>query len=761
MEESRIDYRRVSLGLRAPRLAVLIDSNCQWSDCLALVQTLTGIWGGATFAVIPTDGQSISPLFWRLLKLHDPDWLMAFDALQVSDGLEEALQKRHSVASQWGDQVQRLWPDGAGYPLTAVYDALPDDGSLPEIVDLTVKADALVQLMIYASTGRLSDATREKLAERGAKTVPRELVFADDMGGLYELATEIWEPGVRHDHRFYPFALSSLHLGLYLTLPSDFLRHGLVVVCGDRIEDFAYFWTLRALRGLPLFSNVYWAPMFDESEVTGHRDYRQLWTWLAEAIHRIFRDVWGDKRVLVTSASLGLERLDGVGHALSAATMIRRELLPTTVVLPNDFEQVAPYVARFWERENTPSENTSMMAFVDGEGKAVLETPVPSRVTFNFESEMRWIVEAIVEGVRLPTRRTLSELLMRSEALASNRISRDGVAFTAVSDLKSPAVAPRSLLVQPTLRLPVDWEVFATLCEAEDLTIAPSDKGHYERESLRLFGNLESFGREFREQRVAAALFKFLDQSPNKPGVSDEGVKISGREDRVLDMKALTKIWDGDQEAAEAFVNRYLERSLIRRGLLIVKCPYCRRADWYRLAELSDSVTCHRCSRQYVFPADASVYFKLDELLAQALRHGSHLPLLALDVLRRRSTLSFLHTTACDISKVGAKKEKPWLEVDFFAIADGAFIVGECKRNGKLEKSEKTQLKRYTELCRLLRPDRFVVATDEPDWSQGASAFFDTLENDLQRHDVQLSRLTGRDIGWPPGASRLGSARPH
>ncbi|MBI4302162.1 MAG: hypothetical protein HY664_06120 [Chloroflexi bacterium] len=636
---------------------------------------------------------------------------------------------------------------------------------MPKVTDLTVDADGLVQLLIQATTGSLSDTTRKELAKRGVDTIKQRIVFNDGLSRLYDLTSDVWEPLSRMNHSFYPFHLSSVHLGLYIDPIGSLEAHALVAVCGDTIEDFAYYWTLRALRGLPLASNVYWVPLFEQPQVDGNRDYKRLWPWLANAIEGTLSHVYIDKRILTTSVSLGLEQLSGVGQALYRASPIHPmsaswgedpppadplSSLPTAVVAPNNFKQLRPYRTEFWETENTPNVNAHIVQFLDGEAMAVLETPTPSKVDFNYESNMRWIVEAVVDGLKVPSRPALTELLMRPHKWADCRVSKSGVAFTAVSAFRQGGAATRSLLVRPNLRLPTDWQVIQALCEAEGLRVAPSDKGHYERETLRLFGGLESFAKELGHPQVKATLFKFLDDSPNQAGVVDKGVKISGREGRVLDLRALHKIWLGDETAARDFANRYLEKRIIQRGVLIVKCPHCRKADWYRFAELSDSVTCHRCSREFVFPADAAIYFRLDEVVAQAFRHRSYVPLLVLDLLRRRSTVSFLNTTACDVFRSESEGRKPWLEADFFAISDGELIIGECKRQATLSGSEKKQLNRYIELCKLMRPDRFLVATEAPQWSDETRQFFEELAKNLEGSDVRLEPFTGSDLGWLP-----------
>src|SRR4051812_47616488 len=100
MDPTLVEYRRVSLGIRAPRPAVLVSSESDWSVCLSLVETLSGIWGGDTFGIIPTDGETIPSIFWKLLKIHDPDWFLVFARnVAVSDSLTDLLFRSHAVAT--------------------------------------------------------------------------------------------------------------------------------------------------------------------------------------------------------------------------------------------------------------------------------------------------------------------------------------------------------------------------------------------------------------------------------------------------------------------------------------------------------------------------------------------------------------------------------------------------------------------------------------------------------------------------------------
>jgi len=105
VQPTRIVTRHVSLAVRAPRVAVFINHDAPWTTCLGLVQTLTETWGGATFAIIPTDGRRIDSVFWGLIRRHDPDWFVQFGDINVTDGLKRRVLNYHSVPLPEHDEI--------------------------------------------------------------------------------------------------------------------------------------------------------------------------------------------------------------------------------------------------------------------------------------------------------------------------------------------------------------------------------------------------------------------------------------------------------------------------------------------------------------------------------------------------------------------------------------------------------------------------------------------------------------------------------
>jgi hypothetical protein len=725
---------------------VLVGSDCTWGHCICVIGALTQFWGGAACAVVPTDGQSISPLFWQLLKRYDPDWVVRYgDTVEVADSLWADLSARLSLAQPLGDHLDVIWPDNVGWPLTGVHQCLPDNEAITPVRDLRVKGDPLAQTLVYASAGYLHKRVRGGLESAGVEVKEEEVHLGSGAGGLLQLADDLWMPRHRRTDAQLPLWLSLRYLGPYTTDPTD--RPAIVAVCGDTLDDFAFFWTLRALRGAFVNPNVFWIARLHHPDAA-QDDINKLRPYVAHAVTAQLEQVYGDKRVLATSVSMPSDSLDNLGALLDKTAFVpRHDATKSAVVQATDLDQLCPYETNYWELNNTPGENASVVQFLEGEGLAILNTPVPKKMSVAFGSDMRWMVDVEVEGLRLPARSSLTPLVVETVPMGAFRVSRHGIAYQAISALLLTYMSVESMVIRPRLKLPTDWQVFQALAHEAGLTLALSDKGQFERELIRMVGGLEALGKQLRHPKILGTLLRFIDQTPNKQGVFDEGDLIDQR--RYLDLVALGKLWDGDDDAATRLADKYLQDGLFQRGML-VKCPHCRKADWYRLAELSDTVTCHRCSRDHVFSAAAAVWFRLDEVAREALKQGSQIPLLTLDYLRRRSRVSFLFSTACEIRRHNCQDAKPWLEADLLAVADGRLVVGESKRGKKLAAADREQLGRYVDLCRALRTDAFVVSTDATEWSRESTTFLDKLERQLAGIDVELVRPTGVDIGWPP-----------
>ncbi len=97
-----------------------------------------------------------------------------------------------------------------------------------------------------------------------------------------------------------------------------------------------------------------------------------------------------------------------------------------------------------------------------------------------------------------------------------------------------------------------------------------------------------------------------------------------------------------------------------------------------------------------------------------------HVPLLALDYLRRKSKDSFLYAPELSYRERGA--HEPLCEEDLNCVVDGLMTIGEAKTNDRLGKNDKEDwavISAYLDLGKKLAVQQVVFATSGEQWQAG------------------------------------------
>ena len=80
-------YGTARIGLRAPRVAVRVESRSDWRSLFALAMWVaSGLWGGYGFIYLPRGEGPLHPALARILTAYDPDYLV--DALWTFGDVE-------------------------------------------------------------------------------------------------------------------------------------------------------------------------------------------------------------------------------------------------------------------------------------------------------------------------------------------------------------------------------------------------------------------------------------------------------------------------------------------------------------------------------------------------------------------------------------------------------------------------------------------------------------------------------------------------
>ena len=76
---SREEYKTILSSVRPARVCILVDrTDPDWQNsCVRVIEYFTTLWGGAYNIIVPTDGETISDIFWQILETYDPDYVFS------------------------------------------------------------------------------------------------------------------------------------------------------------------------------------------------------------------------------------------------------------------------------------------------------------------------------------------------------------------------------------------------------------------------------------------------------------------------------------------------------------------------------------------------------------------------------------------------------------------------------------------------------------------------------------------------------------
>ena len=85
------------IGLRAPRVAIRVETSANWQSMFALaLSAASGVWGGYGFIYLPRGDSRLHPALARILTAYDADYLV--DALWThadAEAIEPGWHSRH------------------------------------------------------------------------------------------------------------------------------------------------------------------------------------------------------------------------------------------------------------------------------------------------------------------------------------------------------------------------------------------------------------------------------------------------------------------------------------------------------------------------------------------------------------------------------------------------------------------------------------------------------------------------------------------
>jgi hypothetical protein len=784
------EFKTVFLSVRPARAAVFIDKRDTDSvrTCHRVIEWQSAVWGGSDFIVIPTDGTTISPAFWTLLEIYDPDYLLRyqptlrdikiadsqeyakildsevanwlkrnpkadpdFSRTQIDNQLEDVLLTPFEISDDLQqDLKRRLAPfyykeyiveggaltasSQAFWPFTPIEKIVPHCEHPEHVFSPRFPTLGLMSLWISSATGLVTPKAGTDLDAAGVRV--RGVEFGDDLmtSALTDCTTgRLRVPGFDAS----PFELSAMNLRRYRREyhPTD----DVVVVFGDTVDDFCLYYALSRVREDVVWFPTSWLDGFESgtkrwSETGSPLTPQEFWApLLVTAILRLPQGRNVDAPIRVTSASVGAQELAGLGQRIDRATLITPSgNFSGRAVVVQNLDTLVGNPLRVYERDNVRL--PSVLQFLNGELPGFIPTPKPRHFT-RIAQEHCWISEVAVNQHHIPRHFALGTHVIRDSRLLTNgvRAGADGLAYFCPNFGTIGGADVDTYLVRPKCVLPDALEMFQHLASLNNMSCRPSAQGFYTQESAQKFEALATLAAELREPVARAILEKYTDTTSD--GGPDDGVLIRPERRRYLDLPAVTKL-TGSEASSIDQIDRWVQRAILYRGFLI-KCMFCRTASWFGLDELQSTFACKRCARTQTYTAKHSLrpgqpawFYRLDELVFLGLANHMIAPVLALDRLRRDSKNTFLWAPELEFTR--NQEHDPFMESDICCTVDGQLCIGEAKVKDTIETTkgkEAATICGYRDLATVLGARTVIFATTQPAWSERTKAIIGAVFN--------------------------------
>lgn len=741
-------YQAVRVGLRAPRVALIIDGDDGWESAAAMALFTAGrTWGGAGFVVVPHHGGTVNPALLRMIGFYDPDYVLTlqYSIREFEASFPGRLRNRSdgqmltgpALLESLGDRADsERWPDFAASgaresileacsayrrrldnkdtdwdePLLGVHHedlggalvpissfpklegprlAVPDDvgGAAGLLAAMRCGFRARPELPFVSNGDRsgLTEIIRYGLGRPDAGQAPQSLCMFED-GRASTMST------TNAATSWDPTRTGLIPVGPFLRE-----RDQTLVVFGDTSDDFAL-----ALAWDRMFGNGVWIP---DAWMANDGPERQ-------AIHevmvdRVTRAVGRHQKIQGTSVSLPAEKIDtylaslrngGImlyGSATEGEYKTRRD---------NAVTRVDPHAVPFQGAGHLACADQFVLPFslpatTDDEGTVSLAAPVPDVVPAGPDlqsvRDLEWQIDVSFRPSQMPTGRGLSG---RHLTAGDDpwwewvRSGRDGISYSSQSEGFIPVGATRSQqLARPQLRsLGLQAWVQAKLVD-QHMTARLSPSGVRVDILRRLWGDRASLAADLTESlrplflAFRATSKKSAEAYPEKDGVVLNAERLEG----YLTYAAALRVLAGlDDAVVRSELDRLLTLGVLRRGL-ILGCAQCDHLQFVSIDDLAQTNICGRCRAA-------------NQLIQPRWRHPAHEPTwfyelhpAVHDLLQQDGDVPLMaahhlkkgvrrFSAASELELFTAGTSKPTSEIDLIAAADDILIIGEAKRTSRL-----------------------------------------------------------------------------
>lgn len=748
-------YGAARIGLRAPRVAVRVDSEAHWQSGLGQAMWLASrMWGGHGFIYLPHGASGLHPALARILAAYDPDYLVdvlwtfgdaealepGWHARRIKDWPSDPDESKAMMAHV-ADQVVTGSSGDLGVDLCSPFYDLPDDRSTK---------------VLWEQSGDHDLHRVETLFGSGAE--PTEFEVPDGLDPLLTLAL-----GMRAGYTAKP-ALPVGHVvnSTAERLPVEYVDYVLsigqrpvtsrlaalstawsgtkaglveigkfrplarpVAVFGSTAEDFALAVALDRMFGATVWIPTEWA------------QDRAL-HWPVEFALRGLVNVARSSGQVPVATTISME--DSIGELVEACwpgsvVGIRgidgsqpEPVGRPEVVAAGSLDLQSPKHLACAGDYDLPFTSPTR---ADGRGglEFVLPIPVytPRAEILRGPARPFWEVDVEVVPQRMPAGRNIrSEAMLPSDERhqpITLRSGRDGISFKPMNMLFVPGGATlEQSVVRPRLRVPGlrGWIEELAAQIHPGMGIELSQAGRRAMILARLWGSRAAMAKDLLALNEFLREFKPSGSSDSEAYPHDDGVRLTPTEGYLTFDAAVRVLGEMKPDEIRERLNELLRTNVLQRGL-IVPCGECERRAFYRMDALREMNTCPRCGaaaysssarRTSIDQEEPGWFYDLHGAVREFLAQDGDVPVLAGWVLAAGAR-TFEDIAELDFRLPEAEDPD---EIDIAALVDGRVVIGEAKRIASLGTRRETNsaVQKLIRVSNLVGADEIVLATTAP-----------------------------------------------
>ena len=740
-----VETKNVIVRIRPQKVVILVNNNIGHKELLLAVDFLSRIWGGKYCSILVVNSSGNIKYVQRNLISIRPDIVLCFglDFSKWSKIIENNCQPRGTGILN-GDYVKQLSSINRHKLIPATLTILDAVENSPQIErdNLYFFSGNNSNLPVFMSLGFgfLSDEDTKNYADvLKAKVIEPPENITSYLKTCTDMSTK-W--------CWLDFARSHLSTN---NLFGQFPMPPTVIVCKEKIADYALYWNLRSQLSIGSSGTI---ALFPETEIDDTESVESLSEW-------IISSPVNSNYCMLRSSSVAKKKLDHLARRLRPRLKSSRiEYIDTKTETKSE---LAPIVI--------PYEKQTHIKVSFSENQLNFDCIKPG-ILKHTNSSNSWICDFVEDS---ETKRALCELVLPPRSSAIQVLNAPCPPKIGLSHDKV-RWGPDSLNVKcssndpiASFGIPTDEELIVEILREAGIKTLKDEKRIRYNQVINMLGGLKETFLAFSgsSRKVIKAFGPYNSNSLNQPLTLGEikskaRLKSSGTTASrpVYDMlrkhlpphtqniaqRRFNKYFEYDISHGrneQKIADRLVQRGILKRKWKLDKCRLCDKEYWVELIDINKPMHCPGCGNVIILNGQITLGYELNELVRLAITEGIIPVILTANFLYNTTSKGFiwLPGVKCQSGNINT-------DLDLVCICDGHLFAAECKtlnevsNNSKIWANLAKQLANPFNLVKKAGFEGFILSSLSENYPQT----FQNKLNSISKGNIKVSFLNKTDL---------------